>query len=251
MVAPDPLLAPTLAGLDAQPRGGIERLASMGFRAAQLSASQLRPRDLDRSARRELKVLFRRYELTVAGLDLWIPDAHLLDSSRVDRAVGAMLDAIGLAGELGRCPLSLVLPGDDAPESVMATVIEQAIRQGVPLADHTVPANRRHDVGVGIDPASWLARGRDPIEAINDAGDRLVVARWCDLATSGMRVPGGHEDGQLDGLNYRITLTAAGYRGPIVIDTRGWTDPAAMLLPAAGTWAAVGPPGTGGAAMKT
>ena len=52
---PEDCLAPTLAALGDRPRTAIDRLAGLGFRAVQLSASQpgLRPRELDRSGRRD------------------------------------------------------------------------------------------------------------------------------------------------------------------------------------------------------
>ena len=98
MVPADATLAPTLTGLGERPRVVLDRLAVCGFRAVQLSASQpgLRPRELDRSGRRDLAGRLRRLALVAAGVDLWIPRAQLLDPARVDRAVGTMLDAVGL-----------------------------------------------------------------------------------------------------------------------------------------------------------
>ena len=57
----------------------LERLAAAGVRRVQLSASQvtLRPRELDRSGRRDLLILLRRLELSAGGLDAWVPTARL------------------------------------------------------------------------------------------------------------------------------------------------------------------------------
>src|SRR5690606_13026801 len=77
---------PALKG--AGPRAPIEAAAKAGFRAVALDASAagLRPRDLDRSARRDLAALLRRLELAFAGLDLWIPPEHFASPEHADRA---------------------------------------------------------------------------------------------------------------------------------------------------------------------
>ena len=97
-------LAPTLAPLGDRPRVALDRFAAMGFRHVQLSAMQpgLRPRDLDRSGRRDLGVRLGRLGMTAAGVDLWIPQTHFVDPYQVDRAVAAVLGAIELAGALDR-----------------------------------------------------------------------------------------------------------------------------------------------------
>ena len=185
---PDDCLAPTLAALGDRPRTAIDRLAGLGFRAVQLSASQpgLRPRELDRSGRRDLKTRLSSLELTLAGLDLWVPDAHLRDPARADRAIAAIQAAVELAAELGRVALSLMLPErEDAVSPISAildAVVEKALRFGVPLADCAVPPSDRAEVGVGIDPAIWMSHGRDPVEAVRVHADRLRSVRLSDLA---------------------------------------------------------------------
>ena len=243
MVPADATLAPTLTGLGERPRVVLDRLAEYGFRAVQLSASQpgLRPPELDRSGRRDLAGRLRRLALAAAGLDLWIPRAQLLDPARVDRAVGTMLDAVGLAADLGRCPLSLILlEASDEPtfEAIIETVIDRALRLGVALADHGVPPVSRADIGVGVDPAAWLSHGRDPAAAIADHAQRLVVVRLCDLTADGQRTaPGAHEDGRLNLPSYRVAISSGGYRNHVVVDTRGWTEPWESLARAARAWA--------------
>ncbi len=157
-------LAPTLGPLGDQPRAALDRLAAMGFRYVQLSATQsgLRPRDLDRSARRDLLVRLRRLEMQVSGLDLWIPPAHFLDPALVDRAVDAVRAALELAGDLQRCPISLELPrplDDESLGPVIETIAELALRVGVELADHAAPDATADQLAGGL--AYQLQRQRD------------------------------------------------------------------------------------------
>jgi sugar phosphate isomerase/epimerase len=85
-----------------QPRARVEWAAVHGVRAVQLDATVpgLRPRELDRSARRDIASLLRRLELAFAGLDLSIPVSHFADPAMLDRAVKATQDAITLAADI-------------------------------------------------------------------------------------------------------------------------------------------------------
>ena len=91
-------LAPTLGPLAEllAPRSVFDRLSELGYRYVQLSAAQpgLRPRELDKSARRDLLATLRRREMSPAGVDLWIPPDHFLASATVDRAAEAVVEAI-------------------------------------------------------------------------------------------------------------------------------------------------------------
>ncbi len=160
-------LAPTLAPLGEQPRAALARLSRLGFRHVQLGASQpgLRPRELDRSARRDLAATLRRHEVSASGVDLWVPTSHFFEPARADRAVAAVLEAIEMAGSLGRCPVSLNLPAAEACAGqgpVVETITECAASHGVGIADHTVPVGQWAQLGVGIDPAAWLSQDEDP-----------------------------------------------------------------------------------------
>ncbi len=239
---PDNCLGPTLGDLGDQPRAALDQLASLGFRSVQLSATQpgLRPRELDRSARRDLRVKLRRLEMDAAGLDLWIPASHFVTPSTSDRAVDAVRAAIELAADLGRCPVCLSLPGDDDDGRlgpIAGTIIDHAIHRGVMVADHAVRPASHEPIGVGIDPPAWLALGEDPIAGVTTFADRLVSLRLADLMESGMRAPiGVSEVGRLDVAAYRKAIATCGYRGPLVIDMRGWPDPWAGLAQTARTW---------------
>ncbi|MCH8004730.1 MAG: hypothetical protein IH888_00705 [Planctomycetes bacterium] len=238
---PDNCLGPTLGDLGDRPRSALDRLASLGFRSVQLSATQpgLRPRELDRSARRDLRVSLRRLEMVATGLDLWIPAAHFVTPSTSDRAVDAVRAAIELAADLGRCPVCLSLPGDDEGHlgPIAGTIIDHAVHRGVMVADHAVRPASTEPIGVGIDPPAWLAQGEDPVAGVTTFAGRLVSLRLADLLESGMRAPiSVPEGGRLDVAAYRKAIASSGYRGPLVIDMRGWPDPWAGLAQTARTW---------------
>jgi len=243
-------LAPTLAALPGDPRRNFDRLAALGFRFVQLSATQpgLRPRELDGSSRRDLRATLRRRELAVSGLDLWIPESHFTDPSHMDRAISAAIAGIELAGDLGRCPISLTLPADDdygdsQTNDAVQTVISAPHHAGVPIADHHMPVcTRAWDelLGVGIDPAAWLAAGADPASGVHEHSEHLVGARLSDLMTTGLRGPIGTADGRLDVTSYRIALSIAGYDRPIVLDARQWPNPWADIETASSSWQTAG-----------
>jgi sugar phosphate isomerase/epimerase len=223
---PDASLAPTLAWIGLPPRAGLERLAGLGYRRVQLSAAQetLRPRELDRSGRRELASLLRRLDLAPAGLDVPLAAARLLDPQTADRAVDAVRGAIVLAADLGRAAVSLGLP----PEGLaLEALVEHALRHGVALADWSVPPAPRLDVAVAIDPPAWAAKGQDPLRAVQEHADRLRSARLPAPA-----------DPRFDVDLYRAALRSAGYGGSVVVDLRRAAEPWRDLATAAAGYSA-------------
>jgi sugar phosphate isomerase/epimerase len=233
-------LSPTLAALlqreTDSPRAAMDRVAAMGFRAVQLSATHpgLRPRELDKTARRDLLAALRRRGLTPSGLDAWIPSDDFLDPQKVDRAVSALNAAIDLAADLGRAPLSIIGPDDASP---MRSIIDGAQRQGVELADHRFPLAKLDSVGAGIDPATWLSHGADPASGVMESASRLVCARLCDLLQTGLRGSIGEPNGRLDVQKYRIALSVSGYSRPVVVDARQWSNTWAGLTQTQHHWA--------------
>ncbi|MHC4428271.1 MAG: sugar phosphate isomerase/epimerase family protein [Planctomycetota bacterium] len=235
-----PSLAPTLANLGERPRETLDRLAAEGYGHVQLSAAQpgLRPRELDRSARRDLLATLRRRELVPSGLDLWIPLAHWQDPSTVNRALDAVAAALRLAADLGRLVLSLGLPPapGEGRDTLREEVADEATRQGVTIADHAVPPVDHPVLAAGLDPAAWIALGRDPVEAVGELGPRLISARLCDLLPEGQRAPIGTESGGLEVGAYREAVMCAGLDEPLIVDLRGWSDPWAGLAQTVEAW---------------
>lgn len=218
-------------------RQQITGAAGLGYRAVQLDAAAqgTRPRELDRSARRDLGAMFRRLGLELSGLDLWIPPAHFADPANTDRAVSAVgqaaalaseLAALGVAGEGARGRVvSVVLP-EKCPEGVLAHLGSACETHGVLLADHAWPA--RADTGhgavrVGFDPGAVIFAGKDPIVEAAGLSPSPASARMTDMSPSG-RVEPGSGLGRLDRAAYEAALHAAGYRGHLVVDLRGLPD---------------------------
>lgn len=213
-----------------------------GFRAVQLSATTpgVRPRELDRSGRRDLAASLRRADLKCSGLDLWIPKEHFTDAVNVDRAVAATLAAIDLAADLamlasgsvvtsqprGPGVVSVLLPRAIASD-VLATIANAAQTRGVLLADHLWPERdptvNGESLMVGIDPAALLAGGQDPSTAVSRLGKRVASARLSDVARGlpGARTAPCSREGTLDVLAYRVSLATSGYPGFAVLDLRG------------------------------
>ena len=226
------LRSPSAAG---DPRAPLEWAAATGFRWITLDASApgLRPRELGRSARRDLAALLRRLELGLMGIDLWIPTAHFTDPVHADRAVSAATGAIGLSADLaslngGEGIVSLTLPRDDLPHTVRDTLLTHADARQTLLADHTWPpreADSDKSLGVGFDPAVVLLAGDNPAKAAARLGERIVLARLSD-ASEVSRVEPGSSQGRLNDLAYTVALDTAKYARPLVLDTRGLGSPA-------------------------
>jgi hypothetical protein len=232
----------------AGPRAPIEAAAKLGFRAVVLDATApgLRPRDLDRSARRDLASLLRRLELAFAGLDLWIPPEHFASAEHADRASSACVGAIDLAADLaressGQPLISLALPraleGERLAlfEGVVRGLIDHADRAGVTLADHAHPLGEAQGATVdassplalGVDPAAILLRDGDPVLTAAKWGSRVRVARWSDADSVSRVAPMNPPRGRLDLLAYAATVASATVAQRFVVDLRGVAEPLA------------------------
>lgn len=228
------------------PRQLLESAAAAGFRWVTLDAAMpgIRPRDLDRSARRDLAALLRRLELGLMGVDLWIPPAHFATPDRVDRAIEVSVSAVELAADLvslsgGSSVVSLTLPADrDDAAAAIGMLSGKADARDVVLADHTWPPaepERASSVRVGLDPAAVLLAGGNPAKAAAGLGSRLAVARLSDASDVTRIVPGGR-DGRLNDLAYVVALDTAGYGLPIVLDARGLPEPGRAAVDALSWW---------------
>lgn len=249
------------AGAPDELRATLALARQAGFRAIQLNAAAtgLRPRDLDRSARRDLAAALRRAELGFSGLDLWIPPEHFLRGEHMDRAVAAVAAALSLASDLatlavgvggpaiagGAAPgrvLSVILPKDIQP-AALADLAREADAAGVRLADHAWPARPAAAAGprpaIGLDPAAALMGGGDPVAGALAAGAALATARLSDATSAGRTAPGA-PGGRLDLMAYAVSLQAAGYTAPVVADLRGVRDQPAAVLSVPAAWASIG-----------
>lgn len=240
---PRPPLAISIAGWPGDalsPRERIERVARWGGRGVQIDATirGLRPRDLDRSGRRDLASLLRRLGLAFAGVDLFIPPEHFADPRHVDRALSAAGSACVLAAELARLDgrahaavVSTALPADLDPR-ILDALRAGADRAGAVLADLAWPPSpallERAQVGgaglgVGVDPVAVLMSGSDPAAEVASLRTPIAAARLGDVSVAG-RVAPGTPGGRLDVLGYAAALHARGFAGMVTADLRGLDD---------------------------
>lgn len=245
-----PLLAATVsplvsAGACAGTREALEWLGASGYRGVQLSATdaETRPRELSASARRDLAATLARHELSCAGVDLFIPAAHFTDATLVARAFEATEAAIEFAATLGRAPVTVPLPLDEAGE-VRAAVAAVASRHGVdvllPLTQPSEFVKCASPFAASIDCAAVLAAGGDPASLALAAQSRLGGVRLVDLGRSGLRIPILEpRESRLDALALRISLESAGFNRLPVVDARQWTDPARGLAVVLDRWSAL------------
>jgi len=246
-------------------RGVLGWMGGVGLSAVQLDATSpgLRPREMDRSARRDLASILRRFELSLSGVDLWIPPGHFVDAAHAERAAAAVDEALrfavevsGLAG--GDGVVCVTLPGGDGGgkgasgaggngwdgevRSLFEELSASASRVGGVLADCS-PGSvfgvgvESDAVGVGVDPASVLAGGGDPGGVVVGAGERVMAARLSDADHAGRAVVGR---GHLDVAGYAGALAAVGYRRRVVVDVRGLRSGVAGVEAALACWPMVG-----------
>jgi sugar phosphate isomerase/epimerase len=237
-------------------RGVLAWLAKAGARGVRIDATMpgVRPRELDRSGRRDVGALLRRSELSFGGVDLFIPPEHFLKPETADRAVSSVLAAVELASDLvglaagaivtrlasgSPTSVSLVLPAKLLPD-IRAALADHATSRGVRLADQAWPivesgGEASDAIAVGLDPATALASGADPIVVAAKLGRRLACARLSDIA-GGAVIGGGRVapgTGRLDVMAYLVTLATIGYEGHVVLDVHGLRDPASAFRDAA------------------
>ena len=245
------LLSVAIGGLPGQPRAVIDALAASGWRGVQLDARMagMRPHELGESARRDLMGLLSRRQLTLTGIDLWLPESAFSDPSTQERAVDRTIDCIRLASALGASSISTVLPEPglhpDLQPAIDAVLVE-AESNGIRVADcsvgaHAAPTMRPYVHALCLDPASLLTSGGDPIAAIHEWGDRLAAARLDDVSPNGLRIPpsiGG--GGRLDLMAYKVAMSLATPDiGGVVVDLRQCAQPLLALQQARSAWESI------------
>jgi sugar phosphate isomerase/epimerase len=219
-------------------REAIAWARSMGARAVQLdvSAHGVLPREMDRSARRDLAAYLRRQGLAFSGADLWIPPEHFVDAAKIDRALSAVVSALEFVSEVGAevgpegqsagRHVALMLPAEIGADS-LHHLTTTAARVGCELADFARPAKALTAqagswIGYGVDPAAILIAGGDVISEVVSAIGAPMAARLSDASAFG-RVAIG--DGRLDVTGYEAVLEAKGFAGVLVLDVRGVMEP--------------------------
>lgn len=227
------------------PRALLDAVSSLGVRGIALDAAApgMRPRELSRSARRDVAATLRRLELELSGIDLWIPPHHFSDPATSPRAIEATMHAIEMSAELAtlvggrsRPVVSLTLP-EDLPDSARVALGDAGAHHGATLADHALTAHEGDlpaGMGVGIDPVFSLTDGQSPAKAVTRAGADLASARLCDTNAMG-RCPVGAPGSKLDVTGYAGAMIVSGLAW-ITLDLRGLEDPAGATELASRAW---------------
>ena len=204
----------------------------------------LRPRELDRSARRDLASMLKRNGVGATGIDLFLPPQHLADTSHVDRAVGAITSAIDLLSDLASLGaleskvLCLVLPQKPLANA-LAAIGSAAQERAVTITDFSLPAASDIPASIarGVDCAQAIAAGQDPASLIaSSAPGAIRLSDWDGTR----RVSVGK--GRLDTRLVVASASIASPNVPVVIDLRGidglasnpkaWESPATVAAKA-------------------
>ncbi len=200
-------------------------MTSLGESRLHLDATLagIRPRELDRSGRRDLASILKRNGVGATGMDLFLPPQHLAEAAHVDRAVAATTSAIELISELGLLGaieskvLCLALPPKPIASAVEA-IGAAGLERGVTVVDFSLPAaaDTPMSIAPGVDCAQAIAAGQDPAVAVASNSPRAI--RLCDWSGS-RRVAVGKGGVDVRALVASASIAAAG--APVVIDLRG------------------------------
>jgi len=240
---------------DTSPRGRLAWVAAprrLRPSAVVLDATApgLRPRELDRSARRDLAGTIRRSGLAFVGLDLLIPPKHFTDPVHSDRALAAVLAALELAADLAR--IAGLVPTQAKPwvtsefDAVPASELRAAISAAAqhlgttfaellasPTSTSTAPASSPITTPehAALDPAALILRGLDPVAQALALSSALAAPRLSD-ATGGVRCTLGQ--GRLDTAAYQAAVSGA--NAVPCLDLRQLPDANAALEAALLAW---------------
>ncbi|MCA9303935.1 MAG: hypothetical protein KC996_07435 [Phycisphaerales bacterium] len=234
----------SVPGGSVTPRSLLDWVAQQRVRGVVIdgAAPGFRARELGRSARRDLAASLRRRELEFAGLDLWIPADHFSDPQQCQRASDAVVSGAELAGELSDLVggssvpiLSIMTPASVDP-ALLVLMGGQASKFGVTIADHRAhdPDTSPAGVQIGVDPASVLFAGGDPVHAVHNAGKQLTAVRLDDVNAMG-RCPVDAEGGRLDVTAYKAAIVLGSLRW-ITVDLRQLPEPTRCLSMARAAW---------------
>jgi len=222
-------LSLSISNISPDPRDSISLAAalisSLGEPRLHLDAmlAGLRPRELDRSARRDLASMLKRNGVGSTGIDLFLPPQHFAETAHVDRAVGAITSAIELLSELASLGametkvLCLTLPQKPLANAV-AAIGSAAQERGVTITDFSLPraSDLPSSIFRGVDCAQAVAASEDAASLIASSSPRAI--RLCDWDGT-RRVPVGK--GRLDTRMVVASASIAAPNVPVVIDLRG------------------------------
>lgn len=236
------------ASLSLKLRQALTFIQKTGAAGIELDAAgELAPRQLSETGRRQLRHLLASHNLDLAALAC--PLRFGLDTLENQEArIDHVRQAMTLAADLG--PRRLILaagkiaadeqdPGRVRLTEGLTALGQHGDRIGVMLAlesgvdgpdlqEKLLAAIDSGSLAVNYDPAGLLMNGQDPFAAARLFGRRIVHVRARDARTvlsgrTAQEVPLGQ--GDLDWLQLLGTLEEIAYRGWLVIQRTGSTDP--------------------------
>lgn len=230
------LAIPRLPARDAI-EAAADVMSALGEPRVQLDATRagLRPRELDRSARRDLAAMLKRRACIATGADLFIPPEHFAPGPDNDRATAAAISTIELLAELsslggaigghgaggvgGECVLCLQLPAKPS-EQAMKAIDVAAADKGVAIVDFGLPPATNLPVHIvpGIDCAQVLAAGQEPAARVASGVGAVRLCDWDGVR----RVVIGR--GRLDVQALAVAASIAPVGLPVILDLRGVAD---------------------------
>lgn len=224
------LAIPRLPARDAI-EAAADAMSALGEPRIQFDATRpgLRPRELDRSARRDLAAMLKRRACIATGADLFIPPEHFALGPDNDRATAAAISTIELLAELaslggaigtggvgGRSVLCVQLPAKPS-EQAMKAIDLAAADKGVTVIDLGLPPATNLPVHIvpGVDCAQVLAAGQDPAARVASGAGAIRLCDW----DGARRVVVGR--GRLDVQALAVAASIAPAGLPVILDLRG------------------------------
>jgi L-ribulose-5-phosphate 3-epimerase len=218
----------------------LESASRLGLRQIELPATtgEVNPNVLSSSGRRHLQRHIAGLGLELSALGGDLGGTRFRDSPDLEQRLDRTRRIIEMAADL-RVPVMTTHLGRFDPEArrrgdlaaVVRELADAADRVGTFVAFETGGADPSEMasllkeincewLGVCFDPASLLMEGYDPIESVEPAAGKILIARARDAISGTDRRP-GHETslgyGEIDLARYLAALDQSGYRNATFI----------------------------------
>jgi sugar phosphate isomerase/epimerase len=202
-------------------------------------APELDPRTLSASGQRELARLVRNSGALPAAVRADVGGRRLADPATLDVALARVRLAFDLARELGALrvvvPFGFVPPVDDSAHERTRSALKEALNGVMSLSNSTgvrPTALAGHEpaadlkafldtldsaglVEIDLNPGALLARGEDPLKALNVLSKRVAQATSTDHFRGGSEAPFG--GGDVCWPELLIALSALSHSAPVTL----------------------------------
>lgn len=214
-------------------RTALKRAADLEFGVVEIGTARgdTTPRQLSASGRRELARLVASHGMSIAALDVDVPNGLLAHGNEIDQRISEARATLELARDM-RVSTVVARAGPAGSADALVELLHElgqhadrtgtvlAIQAGDVPADallHTIRQLNCPALRVCVDPAALIMAGCDPTQVIGEFTDTIGMSHLRD-ATAGMS---GHETalgtGQVDLTAIAAALDAAGYHGPQIV----------------------------------